>query len=308
MRTSFVKALTELAANDKSINLITGDLGFGVLEDYSRRFPLQFLNAGVAEQNMTGLATGMALSGKTVFTYSIGNFPTLRCLEQIRNDICYHRANVKIVCVGGGFAYGPLGISHHATEDLAIMRSLPNMTVVAPGDPIESEAATRACAYLQGPCYLRLGKSGEPRIHKEPIEFQIGRSIEVRRGSDLCIFTTGGILPVAVQVADDLEKLGIGARVLSFHTVKPIDKQAIIAGARETRLVVTMEEHSVIGGLGGAVAEVLGEIPEAHAPVKRIGIPDTFSSEVGSQGYLRNFYGLSPDRARASIQAWLGKT
>jgi len=165
MRTAFVRTLTQLAEKDPRIQLITGDLGFGVLEAYAKRFPKQYLNAGVAEQNMTGLATGMALCGKTVFTYSIGNFPTLRCLEQVRNDICYHNANVKIVCIGGGFAYGSLGISHHATEDLAILRALPNMTVVAPGDPIETEAATRACAEWPGPCYLRLGKAGEPKLH-----------------------------------------------------------------------------------------------------------------------------------------------
>src|SRR5713226_3860325 len=156
MRNAFILALTDLAAQDPRITLVVGDLGFGVVVDFSKRFPKQFINAGVAEQNMTSLAAGLALSGKIVFTYSIGNFPTLRCLEQIRNDVCYHNANVKIVSVGGGFSYGSLGMSHHATEDLAIMRALPGMVVVAPGDPMEAACATRAVAAYDGPCYLRL--------------------------------------------------------------------------------------------------------------------------------------------------------
>src|SRR5712691_10038528 len=165
MRPAFFRALPELAAADERVNLVVGDLGFGVVEPFVERFPARFFNAGVAEQNMTGIAAGLALSGKTVFTYSIANFPTLRCLEQIRNDVCYHNANVKVVAVGGGFAYGALGMTHHATEDLAIMRALPGMVVVAPGDPLETELATRAIVSHSGPCYLRLGRAGEPKVH-----------------------------------------------------------------------------------------------------------------------------------------------
>src|SRR5437879_2689318 len=166
MRGAFFETLIQLAARDPNVFLVVGDLGFGVTEEFSRRFPRQFLNAGVAEQNMTGIAAGLALSGKTVFTYSIANFPILRCLEQVRNDVCYHHANVKVVAVGGGFAYGSLGATHHATEDLAIMRALPAMTVVAPGDPEEAMAATEAVAAHDGPCYLRLGRPGERKVHK----------------------------------------------------------------------------------------------------------------------------------------------
>src|SRR5277367_4367197 len=158
MRGAFIRAITALAERDQRVHLIVGDLGFGVVENFAQRFPAQFLNAGVAEQNMTGIAAGMALSGKIAFTYSIANFPILRCLEQIRNDVCYHRANVKIVSIGGGYSYGSLGMTHHATEDIAILRALPEMVVVAPGDPIETEAATRAVAKHAGPCYLRLGR------------------------------------------------------------------------------------------------------------------------------------------------------
>src|ERR1700674_786827 len=174
MRTAFFTALLEAAGDDPRINLVTADLGFGVVEPFAKRFPDRFLNVGVAEQNMTGIAAGLAMSGKTVFTYSIANFPTLRCLEQIRNDVCYHRADVKVVTVGGGFSYGALGMTHHATEDLAIMRALPEMTVIAPGDPIETVHATRAIASTPGPVYLRLGRAGEAAIHTGPLEFQLG--------------------------------------------------------------------------------------------------------------------------------------
>src|SRR5438034_11308337 len=174
MREAFFGTLEEIAAIDRRVCLVVGDLGFGVVERFARRFPDRFVNVGVAEQNMTAIATGLALNGKVVFTYSIGNFATLRCLEQIRNDVCYHDANVKIVAVGGGFAYGALGATHHATEDLAIMRALPEMTVVAPGDPVETEAATDAIAVHAGPCYLRLGRAGESRVHRASIDFQLG--------------------------------------------------------------------------------------------------------------------------------------
>src|SRR5271168_937861 len=208
MRTAFFRALADLAERDERVNLIVGDIGFGVTENFARRFPQRFLNVGVAEQNMTGIAAGMALSGKIVFTYSIANFPILRCLEQVRNDVCCHRANVKIVAVGGGLAYGSLGATHHATEDLAILRSLPEMVVVAPGDPAEAEAATRAMAAYQGPCYLRLGRAGESAVHSRKIDFELGKAIQVRDGNDLAIITTGGMLETAVRVSEKLSAKG----------------------------------------------------------------------------------------------------
>ncbi len=305
MRTAFVRALTELAQKDRKINLITGDLGFGVLDDFAREFPLQYLNPGVAEQNMAGLATGMALSGKIVFTYSIANFPTLRCIEQLRNDVCYHNANVKVVSVGGGFAYGSLGISHHATEDIAIMRTLPNMVVVAPGDPAEAYAATQAIAQHSGPCYLRLGKAGEPKVHNSLSDFTIGRAIKVLDGQYFCIISTGGMLPIAMKVASDMAAKGLTCRLLSMHTVKPLDMVAVTAAGREFPLIVTLEEHSIIGGLGGAVAEVLAEQRGRCATLLRLGLPGTFSSEVGGQDHLRHTYGLSADRIIDSINTHL---
>jgi transketolase len=295
VRAAFIRTLVELAEADPRINLVVGDLGFGVVEPFAARFPGRFVNAGVAEQNMTGVATGMALCGKIVFTYSIANFPTLRCLEQIRNDVCYHRAAVKVVSVGGGLGYGALGVSHHATEDIAVLRALPNMTVVAPGDPVEAELATRAIIEEPGPCYLRLGKSGEPRLHPAHarLDFRLGKALTVLEGDDLTLISTGTMLATAVQVAERLAGEGMQARVLSMHTVKPLDSEAVLAAARQTAAVVTLEEHSVIGGLGSAVAEVLAESDQFRVPFKRLGVPPAFTSIVGSQEYLKAAYGLS---------------
>lgn len=296
MRNAFIKTLTELAAKDPRIMFITGDLGFGVIEDFEKRFPSQFVNVGVAEQNMTGIAAGLALSGRIVFTYSIGNFPTLRCFEQIRNDVCYHNLNVKIVTVGGGFAYGALGSTHHATEDLAVMRALPNMTVVAPGDPVETALAVQAAVERPGPCYLRLARSNDPVVHTKEPAFEIGKAIQMREGNDLSLISTGGMLPIAMKVADLLAGHNLKARVLSMHTVKPLDEEVIFKSAKETPLVVTLEEHNILGGLGGAVAEVLLESALPKKPrFKRIGLKDTFATCIGSQEYLRLEHGLSPD-------------
>jgi transketolase len=301
MRSAFFETLIRLAERDERIMLLTGDLGFGVIEPFARRFPDRFLNAGVAEQNMTGVATGLALSGRIVFTYSIANFSTLRCLEQIRNGPCYHKANVKIVSVGGGLAYGSLGMSHHATEDLAVMRALPNMRVVAPGDPIEAAAATEALARLDGPGYLRLGRAGEPVVHTAPLAFELGRAAQLREGRDATLISTGGMLATTVASAGALAARGVFCRALSMHTIKPLDLDAVIAAARETRLVVTLEEHSVLGGLGGAVAEVIADLQGAHAPLKRIGLPSTFAPHAGSRDYLAAGFGLSEAAIVASV-------
>jgi transketolase len=247
----------------------------------------------------------MALSGKIVFTYSIANFPTLRCLEQIRNDVCYHRVNVKIVSVGGGFAYGSMGATHHAIEDLAVMRALPNLTVVAPGDPVETRAATRAVVAHQGPCYLRLGKAGEPIVHDGPIAFELGKAIRLRDGRHATLMTTGGMLKTATLAADRLEASGISVRVVSMHTLKPLDEQEVLAAARETGACFTIEEHSVIGGLGSAVAEVLSEADCPKVPFKRLGMPSAFSPHIGSQGYLLKLHGLNDEGVARSVQATL---
>jgi transketolase len=290
------------AAQDDRIYLLVGDLGFGVVEPFIQKFPDRFLNTGVAEQNMTGVAAGIALTGKIVFTYSIANFPILRCLEQIRNDVCYHKANVKIVSIGGGYSYGALGMSHHATEDLAILRALPEMTVIAPGDPFEAEAATHAAAEHDGPCYLRLGRAGEPVVHISQADFRIGKAIRVREGDALTLISTGAMLRTAVDIADVLAANGSPARVLSMHTLKPLDTDAVLAAAQETGAIVTIEEHSITGGLGGAVAECLAEYGELRVPFKRFGIPASFSASPGTQEYLREQCGLAPKQILRALQ------
>lgn len=302
MRDTFVRTLIGLAKADPNIELITGDLGFGVLKPFWEQCPDQFTNAGIAEQNMTTLAAGMALEGKTVFTYSIGNFPTLRCLEQIRNDCAYHNANVKIVCIGGGFVYGSLGMSHQATEDLAILRALPDVVVMAPADLVEAEEATKAIAAYPGTCYLRLGRGGEKRIHEKIENFQIGKAIKVRGGKRVAIFSTGAIFDEVRDAYEMLIAKGYDPAVYTFPTVKPLDKEVVEACSRNFNLIVTCEEHNIMGGFGGAVAEVMAETRGGKARLLRIGLQDQYASLVGNQEYLREQYGLSAAKIAARIE------
>lgn len=292
MRTAFVKSLEAAAREDPSIMLLTGDLGFTVLEPFRDTLSRQYLNVGVAEQNMVGIAAGLALSGKRVFTYSIIPFATFRCLEQIRNDVCYHRLPVCIVGVGSGYSYGHQGSTHHALEDIAVMRSLSHMTAICPGDPVEAEAAVRAICTWNGPCYLRLGKAGEPRLHTALPTFTIGRAIRMQDGSDVTVIATGNMLETAVGATAILKDQGVRVRLVSMPTVKPIDAEEIRAAALETPLIVTLEEHSSIGGLGSAVAESLS-LQGLLARHLLLSAPSTFAEEIGSQAYLRTRAGLS---------------
>lgn len=292
MRTAFIETLCDLAAGDDRIWLLTGDLGYSVLERFADRFGDRYVNVGVAEQNMTGVAAGLASCGKIVLTYSIANFPTMRCLEQIRNDVCYHGLPVKVVSVGGGFSYGAQGYTHHGVEDLAVMRALPGMTVVAPGDPVETEFATRALIDMPGPGYLRLGKAGEPMMHEETPEFEIGRAIRMREGRDATLISTGGMLQHTLSTARTLDaEHGIRTRVLSMHTIKPLDTEAVEAAARETRGVVTVEEHSVTGGLGSAVADVMAAMEGPRSSLRAYGAPDQLNHRVAGQAALRTMAG-----------------
>ncbi len=292
MRDAFIARLTQLAESDPRVFLITGDLGFGVLTNYAAERPRQYLNVGVAEQNLTGVATGLALEGRIVFTYSIANFPTLRCLEQIRNDAAYHGANVKVVAIGGGFSYGQLGMSHHATEDLAILRAIPEMTVLSPGCLWEAEEATSAITRVQGTCYLRLDKSDAGRTNRPGERFELGLIRTVRSGDDVTLVATGGILGEALKAADWLAAEGTRARVLSVSTIKPFDQDTILRAARETGGLVTVEEHMIDGGLGSLVAETCLDAGTAPRGFARVGIRGGFASVVGSQTYLRTRYGL----------------
>ena len=294
LRDTFIMTLIDIAKADKNVILMTGDLGFGVLKPYWMQLPNQFINAGIAEQNMTSMAAGMAIENKIIFTYSIGNFSTFRCLEQIRNDCAYHGCNVKIISVGGGFAYGALGMSHHATEDISIMRAIPNIVVMAPGDQIETIEATKAIYQHQGTCYMRLGRGGERQIHEKLNNFRIGKALKIREGSHIVIFTTGTIADEALKAVEILFKLQKKCSLWMFPTVKPIDEDVVIKASNHHEYIITVEEHNVVGGFGSAIAEVITG-NKLNVILIRIGIEDEFCSIVGDQSFLRKKHRLCAD-------------
>jgi transketolase len=300
MRTAFIEELIRLAEEDERIWLVCGDLGYSVLEPFAERYPTRYLNAGVAEQNMTGVAAGLALMGKTVFIYSIANFPLMRCLEQIRNDVCYHDLNVKIVAVGGGLAYGSHGYTHHAVEDIAVMSAMPNMTVAAPGDPVEARALTRMIAAQPGPAYLRLGKAGEPSLHPSDLAVTYGQAILLRPGRDLCLISIGGMLANTVSAADKLNRAGYSVRVLSMPFAVPLDEDAVRDAAAHTSLILTVEEHGP-GGLGAAVGECIARSgqPVTFVPLR---LPRSSIKVAGTQEQLRAMHGLSAEAIAHSAE------
>ena len=290
MREAFINSLLSLAKKDPNVMLITADLGYGVFEEFEKKYPNQYLNVGVAEHSMMGVASGLALEGRIIFTYSIGNFPTLRCLEHIRNDACYHELNINIVTSGGGFSYGGLGMSHHATEDLSIMRALPGINVMAPGTAWEAGEATLALYQDKKVGYLRIDKS---KLDQEEIlnnDFQIGKANVIREGKDITLIAAGGILEEAVKASSELERLGIESRVISLCSVKPIDVAMVRKACDETGGIVTIEENNLVGGMGSAISEIVLDNNYQPKVFKRIGLKDEYSSIVGSQNYLRSLY------------------
>jgi len=295
MRIAFINTLFEMAKKDNRMMLLTGDLGFSVFEKYIEELPKQYLNMGVAEQNMTGVAAGMAMEGKIPLIYSIVPFVTMRNFEQIRNDICYQNLNVKIVGVGAGFSYGPYAHTHHGLEDIGILRTLANLIILCPGDPIEVALATNAMLNHIGPVYLRLGKAGESNIHKTIPNFKIGKGILIEDGKDLTIIGTSTLLQRAWEVASSLKEKGLLVRLISMHTIKPLDTQIIFESAKKTPAIFALEEHSIIGGLGSAIAEVLAE-NRTNVIFKRIGVPDRFTKVIGSQEFMRRANGLSVEQ------------
>lgn len=299
MRTTFIQTLIAQAQQDPNIFLLCGDLGYSVLEPFAAAFPERFLNVGIAEQNMVGLAAGLSLEGYTVFCYSIGNFPTLRAMEQIRYDVAYHDANVKIIAVGGGYAYGPLSTSHHTTEELGMLRTIPGMVVTAPGDPAEVEAMTAFIAQHRGPCYMRLNKAGEPRLHAQPPALTLGGIVPVRAvdGATAAVFATGDMVGYAAR---ELAQRAARVDLYSFPFVNPIDTAQLAALAARYSDIATLEEHQANAGFGSAVLErlhdLLSEGALARLPaVRRIAIPNAFISSAGSQDFLRDRMGLRLD-------------
>ncbi len=301
MRNAFASEITRLASEDPRVVLLSGDIGNKLFDGYKDRHAARFFNCGVAEANMVGVAAGMALSGLRPVTYTIASFMTYRCFEQIRVDVCYHNLPVVIVGVGGGLSYAANAGTHHCCEEVAILRALPHMTVICPGDPSEVAPLLRGALAHGGPVYMRLGKKGEPKVHAAPPAVTIGRGLIVREGRDVCLLSTGTMLPIAVEVARRLEAASVDARLVSLHTIKPLD-EALLAESRDAfPLIVTIEEHSVIGGLGGAVAEHLAEQPAPGARLLRIGTADTFMHEAGEQEHAREYFGLTPDAITGRI-------
>jgi len=305
MRNAFADEITKLGAVDPKIVLLSGDIGNKLFDKFKDGAAGRFFNCGVAEANMMSVAAGMALCGLRPVIYTIAPFTTTRCFEQIRVDACYHEAPVVIVGTGSGMSYAELGPTHHSCEDMAILRTLPNMTVLAPGDTVELRLALRAALRLKGPAYMRIGKKGDPLVHPREPEFTIGKSITMQPGKDVCLISTGVMLPVMMQAAKLLAGQGITARVESFHTVKPLDEQTLSEVFREFPLVAVAEEHGRIGGLGGAIAEWLARQERLRAGLIAFGTDDAFMHEVGSTEYARKKFGLTADNIAHQVQAKL---
>ncbi len=294
MRNAFADQIKTLAGEDPRVVLLSGDIGNRMFDGYKELYPDRFYNCGVAEANMTGVAAGMALCGLRPVTYTITAFNTLRCLEQIRLDICYQNLPVTLVGVGGGLSYASLNSSHHALEDIAALRSLPNMTVLCPADAWEVRAALIAAHELAGPAYIRMGKKNEPLIHESMPDFEIGKAMPLRDGTDVCLIATGHVMPNVLTAADLLQEQGISASVVNMHTVKPIDEDALARSFEQFKLVLSIEEHGRIGGLGGAIAEWRAEQSGALGRLVRLGTGDHYMYTAGEQDDARAFFKLSP--------------
>jgi|TARA_B100001013_G_scaffold320118_1_gene229362 transketolase len=291
LRTAFIDTLRELARIDDRIFLLTADMGYSVFETFRDEFPDRFLNTGIAEQNTIGVAAGLASRGKIVFVYSIIPFVTMRCFEQVRLDLAYNFMNVKLVGVGAGLTYGPLGSSHHALEDIAIMRSLPDMTVLCPGDPIETRELIKRSYEYEGPVYIRLGKNGEPKIHPDETRIEIGKSITVLEGNDLALITTSNMLETGKKWVEEWKQDGVNVSLISMPSLKPFDSSTVKNLIDKEIPIITLEEHSVIGGLGSIISQV---IATTGKPVKfqQIGINDKFSHVVGGHEFQRKKFML----------------
>ena len=304
MRGAFLKTLADLAGSDDRIVLLTGDLGFTVVEPFADRFPKRFFNVGVAEQNMVGVATGLAEAGFIPFVYSIGTFATLRAYEFIRNGPVLHQLPVRIVGIGGGFEYGSAGFTHHALEDIAVMRVLPGLTVVAPADPAQAAAALYAIWDLPGPIYFRLGKDDRATVPGLDGSFELGRIERLRDGRDVAIVTMGAIANEALAAADALQEAGIESTVLIVSTISPAPIDGLAQMLEGFRTIVTVEAHYQVGGLGSLVCEVMAErSPGAH--VIRLGVSGSPGGVSGSEGFLNRAHGLSRELIAARIRSLL---
>jgi transketolase len=299
LRTAFIQQLIQEARYDSSIVLVVGDLGYSVVEPFQAEFPDRFLNAGVSEQSMTGLAAGLASEGFHVFTYSIGNFPTLRCLEQIRNDVCYHQLPVTVVAVGAGMSYGNLGYSHHCIQDIACLRGMPHLTLLSPADPGETRACVKWLTKRKGPSYLRLGKAGEPDLHDIPINLERPLQV-VNRGAGLAIVASGSILGEAMRASVLLEGRGIECDVFSMTRLAPT-ASTDFCQFQTYRWLVTVEEHVPEGGLGEMIAAAMA----GRVPLLSRSVPAGIAHRVGSQHHLRSEAGLDAASLAAAAERFI---
>lgn len=307
MRNAYITALYDLAKRDKRIIALVADTGAMTYNKYIKDLPAQFLNFGVSEANMISVAAGLASCGKIPFAYTIASFLTMRAFEQIRDDVCLQGMNVKLVGIGSGFIYSNFGPTHHATEDIALMRSLPDMTILSPADPLEAGKATHAAARIIGPVYLRLAVDNTPKIYTEDYEFEVGKGVVLMEGEDATVITTGGIVHEVLQAAEILGQSGISVRVLNIHTVKPIDKDIILKAACETKTILTVEEHTIFGGLGSAVAEVLMENNEIPVTFQRLGLKGVFPNGYGTYRDMKKINRLSQKDIAEMIKNLLKK-
>ena len=303
MRTTFIHTLTEMAREDEKIMCVIGDTGFSVFEEFEKEFGPRFVNVGIAEQNFVSFGAGLAAMGMKPYLYNVVSFMTLRATEQIMLDVCYQENPVVLVGVGGGFAYATAGPTHHALQDIAMMSAIPNMTVVCPGDPMEMEAVMRASKDYDKPLYIRIGRSVDPVVHQLPISFEIGKAIQMSDGKDGALFTTGVMLKDGVKVKQLLEKRGIYISLYSTPTIKPFDAETVLKCAAEGMPIFTLEEHSVIGGLGDAVARVLAEhMKDYSVKFRKFGVSDAFASVTGTREYLNDLFGISPEKVAETIE------
>ncbi|MCX5713229.1 MAG: transketolase [Candidatus Omnitrophica bacterium] len=293
MRNAYLAALYELAKKDKRILALVADNGAIVYDKYRRDFPDRFINFGIAEANMVTIAAGLAACGKIPFAYTISSFLTMRAFEQIRNDLCLQKANVKLVGIGAGFVYSNLGPTHHSVEDIAIMRVLPEMTIFSPADPLEAQKVTIAAAEIKGPVYIRISVGGTPSVYTNDYLFKAGEAVVLRPGKDLTIFSTGGIILEVLKASEELEGQGISVRVVNMHTIKPLDKKCVLVAASQTGAILTVEEHSIYGGLGSAVAEVLAEENVIPVPFRRMRLKGVFPSGYGTYEEMKEINGLA---------------
>ena len=306
MRIAFADELTTLANSDERVVLLSGDIGNRLFDTFKSVADGRFYNCGIAEANMMGVAAGMALSGLRPFVYTITPFTTTRCFEQIRVDVCYHKAPVVIVGTGSGLSYAELGATHHSLEDLAIMRTLPGMNIYAPCDTTELRLIMREVMQDNAPAYIRIGKKGEPNIHSSPPALKRGKAIVVRPGEQVALLAVGNMVAETLQAAEFLARQGVAAEVVSFHTVKPLDAEYLAQARERFSLLVTVEEHSRIGGFGSAVGE-WSVAEDSRVPLLSFGTADEFMHEVGHQAYARKRYGLTAEHIAAQVLSRLSQ-